>query len=233
MKKFTLLALGLFLVAGMMVACGDTPGVDGGDDMGGDTPGAPDMVQMQIDGMKGQPCAMLVMALPPEPAVGMSWKYSTGMAYGIAAEEEGHFIVEMTMDAMEGVVQAFKVDPAVEEGANVVAAWIGKEGEAPEEWELGEMPEAGEAEGEAPEVEATTGEETIEIAGASFDATWSEVEGNKSWMVDGFMLKSEANGEVTMELTEYATEGYEPLLNWEGGEEEPAEEEPVEEEPAE
>lgn len=180
-----------------------------------------------IDAAKNVP-ATNVMSLPPSPAVGQSWTMDmSGMktTTAIVAEVDGQFIVEQET-AMYGdpIVVAYQVDPSVDMTVvpkagqkmqtNVTAAWIGVEGEKPMEHTVAEpmtMPEmTGEA---APAMESTTGTETVSLGGRSWDSTWSAAGDAKSWMVDGFLLRSDYNGSTTMELTEWKTDA-EPKLDW-------------------
>lgn len=171
--------------------------------------------------------ALNVFTLPPSPAVGQSWTMETsGMktTTAIVAEVDGQLIVEQEESITPGVILAFQVDPKVDMmkvpavgekfQSNVTAAWAGAPGKAPKERKVMEamvMPEmTGEA---APAVDMQTGNESVELGNRTWNAEWAEVSGSKSWSVDGFILRSDYNGDTMTVLTEWKTDA-KPALDW-------------------
>jgi hypothetical protein len=180
-----------------------------------------------IEQAKASPVVNL-MYLPPSPAVGQSWTMDmSGMksTSSIVAEMDGQLIVEQeTMSYGAPLIVAYQVDPRVDLArvaavgekatSNVTAAWIGEAGKAPVELTvmdamvIEEMPDV-----VVPETETTTGSETVTLGGRSWNADWSETSGSKSWMVDGFLLRSDYNGDTMMQISDWKTDA-QPALDW-------------------
>ncbi len=178
--------------------------------------------QGTVDMMKDQP-AQNVMALPPGAEVGTWWEYTmTGdvkQRSCVVAEMDGKLVIEQPMTGNEEVIQVFLVDPSVNMMAevqagsmmntNVSKAWIGAKGEKPEERKVMAAMKMPEAAGNAPTMDFTEGTETITMAGKSFNTKWVEVDGNKTWSVGSFLVKSNF-----MNLTGWGSDA-KPELNWE------------------
>lgn len=247
MKRLFLMLVFAFACSALFVGCESTDGGNGGDNTSGDntsgdntagdgTGGAPDMAQMMLDSAKGSECQNWVQ-LPKGATTGLWWEYSMSgmkMKWAIVAEKEnGNFVVENPMDyGGTMLIQAFEIDPSVmmdftalEDGDdiphNVVAAWVGLPGKAPEE--RGVMaatkytkPDGTGGTGDAPEI--TEGEETLTVGGWDIPCKWMAVSGSKSWTAtdgpfEGMTIKSEYNDAVTQEMTGCGDDAA-PELSW-------------------
>ena len=179
----------------------------------------PDMGKIMLDTMKGQP-TMYLIALPPDPKVGMWWEHTASghkMRYAITGEKEGKLIVEQEQDLGGTVlVNAWVVDPTVDvsktpkEGEkvahNVTRAFVGLKGKLPVVRPVMDVPVHKEVDAPEGQVDYTEGDETIELLGRNWEAHWVETAGehaSKTWVVKGsyFLLKSTYQGKVSMELT--------------------------------
>lgn len=178
----------------------------------------PDMGKIMLDSMKGQPTSYLI-ALPPDPKVGSWWEHTASghkMRYAITGEKEGKLIVEQEQDLGGTVlVNAWIVDPTVDvskapkEGEkvahNVTRAFVGLKGKLPVVRPVMDVPMYKEVDAPDAQVDYTEGDETIELAGKTWEAHWVEVAKyeSKTWLVKGssFLLKSTYQGKVTIELT--------------------------------
>jgi len=239
MKK--LMALVAFAAVCSVAACGG--GMGGGDsggsgDSGGGDSGGFDMAQMTIDMYKnGTMSATYWVTVHADPKAGQYWEttstsnYGAGetkstMAWGVAKVDGGHAWVENDMG--QGYILAYDVDlsKTMEDGHNVVKAWIGKKGAKAEEIKVMEYkkPEGGTT-GEAPKYEMTTEEVTLNAAGKDWACTLTttKMDGTemKTWVCKdawfGGVIKTwmkMSAGESSSELTKFGEDG-KPWLNWE------------------
>lgn len=238
MKK--LMAMMAFAALCSVAACGGgTSGGDsGGDSSGGDSGSSGfDMAQMTIDMYKnGTMKASYWCTVHADPKAGQYWETTSTSNYGgaetkmtmswqIAKVDGSSAWVESDMG--QGYILAYAVDltKKMEDGANVTKAWIGKKDAKAEEIQVMEYkkPEGGTT-GEAPKVDVTTEEVTLNAAGKDWACTLTttKMEGSESKMwisKDGWfggmikMWSKMSAGESTTELTKFGEDG-KPWLNW-------------------
>ena len=232
----------MFVGVMAMAACGGTPGSDDGSECGGGECGGGDGGSSKMDNSQstidmyanGTMKAMYWVQLHADPAAGQYWETSSEMSgmvmtnrWQVAAVDGDTAIVEnqSKMDSeymVSDYVIAYQVDLTVTEpgAVNVTKAWIGKPGEKGAEIEIMEKPEAT-CGGCAPEVESTTEDFDLEMAGGSWQGTVTTTTMNgtesKTWVADngwfGGMIKMQS-GDYVNELTAFGDDA-EPLLAWE------------------
>jgi uncharacterized protein YrzB (UPF0473 family) len=230
MKKLSACLMFVGLLA--LAACGGGAGGSGsgGNGGGGGGSGKMDMTDSTIDMYKnGTIKAMYWVQVHADPQAGQYWE-TTMEAFGsvntnrwqVAAVDGNHAVVEnlvaMESDFAESAyVIAYKVDLSKGDmEPNVVAAWIGKPGEAGAEIEIMEVPEptdGGEA-GDPPHTESFSG---VEAAGMEWSGTVYSTEHAKWWQADNAWFSGQIRmeaGDMVTELTAIGDDA-DPLLDWE------------------
>ena len=236
MKTLLRSALVAVTFTGLFAGCGLLdPKPEGGEGGGG---GGSDMSETMLNSAKDQP-TMYFVALPPNPKGGMWWEHTasgTKMKYAITAAKDDKLVVEQEQDyGGTMLVNAWLVDPSVDmmaevkEGEkvnhNVSMAWVGIKGKEAHERKVMDVPVYKKAETTGEQVDYTEGDESVKLAGKTWDAHWTESGESKTWMVKGtmFLLKSMYQGKVSMELTGVGGDA-KSGLKWDGGGEEKKEE---------
>lgn len=194
---------------------------------GGTTDIAAMMIQQYIDGnQKASPW----IALHETVNVGQQWHVESDFGQGASVDKwqvvakpgKSEFIVEHLSG--QGVVIAYQVDAWAEAGqANVKSAWIGKEGEEPEEITVAEWKKGTGEAAEAPGIVVREDYKDIEMAGKKFSGELSNIKdgGNttKIWMAsNGWfnkLIRMDYNGKTSMKVTVAKfDEKVETFLKW-------------------